>query len=70
MAKKGDIRLKAYYDFEGDYTVAVQEYKGFFRRWTTVSRVWAIGMRDNEEAIRVATRRMEERKSVRLGVLK
>lgn len=70
MAKKGDMRLKAYYDFEGDYTVAVQEYKNFFRRWTTVSRVWAVWGRSEEEAVRVATRRMEERKSVRLGVLK
>ena len=69
MAKKGDLRLKAYYDFEGDYTVAVQEYKGFFVRWSNVSCVYAVGGRDEEEAIRIAKRRMEARVKVRVGVL-
>lgn len=69
MAKKGDIRLKAYYDHEGDYCVAVQVYKGFFSRWTTVNRVWAVRGRSEEETVRVARERLEVRKQVRLGVI-
>lgn len=69
MAKKGDMRLKAYYDFEGDYAVAIQEYKGFLVRWVNVSCVYALYGRDEETAIRVARERMEERKAVRLGVI-
>lgn len=69
MAKKGDLRLKAYYDCEGDYCVAVQEYKGFFFRWTTVHRAWAICGRSEEEAIRVAQRKLEDRKRVKVGVI-
>jgi len=69
MAKKGDMRLKAYYDFEGDYTVAIQEYRGFLFRWCTVSCAYAHGGRDEEETIRVAQRRMEARRLVRMGVI-
>ena len=69
MAKKGDMRLNAYYDHEGDYCVAVQVYEGFFFRWTTVNRVWAMWGRSEEEAVRVAKQRLEGRKQVRLGVI-
>ena len=69
MTKKGAYRLKAYYDFEGDYTVAIQEYRGFFFGWKTVSCVYAIHGRNEEEAIRVATQRMQERAKVRTGVV-